>query len=68
MPMAMLFFRNVGPLHHKFRIHDICRYTVFATHMESLSELATMYPNVNILHFEVDLRNDRLDFKVCTQH
>ncbi|TKW09412.1 hypothetical protein SEVIR_6G092900v4 [Setaria viridis] len=31
--------------------------------MESLSELAMMYPNVNILHFEVDLRNDRLDFK-----
>ncbi|EER99382.2 DNA mismatch repair protein MSH4 [Sorghum bicolor] len=38
-------------------------YTVFATHMERLSELATMYPNVKILHFEVDLRNDRLDFK-----
>uniref|UniRef100_A0A0E0Q8C4 DNA mismatch repair proteins mutS family domain-containing protein n=2 Tax=Oryza TaxID=4527 RepID=A0A0E0Q8C4_ORYRU len=38
-------------------------YTVFATHMESLSELATIYPNVKILHFEVDLRNDRLDFK-----
>ncbi|KAL6644166.1 hypothetical protein ACP70R_015774 [Stipagrostis hirtigluma subsp. patula] len=38
-------------------------YTVFATHMEGLSELATMYPNVKILHFEVDLRNDRLDFK-----
>jgi len=34
--------------------------------MEGLSELATMYPNVKILHFEVDLRNDRLDFKVCT--
>jgi len=31
--------------------------------MEGLSELATMYPNVKILHFEVDLRNDRLDFK-----
>nr|CAB3457960.1 unnamed protein product [Digitaria exilis] len=38
-------------------------YTVFATHMEGLSELATMYPNVKTLHFEVDLRNDRLDFK-----
>ncbi|CAL5062750.1 unnamed protein product [Urochloa decumbens] len=38
-------------------------YTVFATHMEGLSELATMYPNVKILHFDVDLRNDRLDFK-----
>jgi len=38
-------------------------YTVFATHMEGLSELATMYPNVKILHFEVNLRNDRLDFK-----
>ncbi|XP_072984424.1 DNA mismatch repair protein MSH4 isoform X3 [Typha latifolia] len=38
-------------------------YTVFATHMEGLSELATIYPNVKILHFEVDLRNNRLDFK-----
>uniref|UniRef100_N1QSN2 MutS protein-4-like protein n=1 Tax=Aegilops tauschii TaxID=37682 RepID=N1QSN2_AEGTA len=38
-------------------------YTVFATHMEGLSELATMYPNVKVLHFEVDLRNGLLDFK-----
>nr|CAD1844895.1 unnamed protein product [Ananas comosus var. bracteatus] len=38
-------------------------YTIFATHMEGLSELATIYPNVKILHFEVDLRNNRLDFK-----
>ncbi|XP_010933638.1 DNA mismatch repair protein MSH4 [Elaeis guineensis] len=38
-------------------------YTIFATHMEDLSELATIYPNVKILHFEVDLRNNRLDFK-----
>ncbi|KAG2636978.1 hypothetical protein PVAP13_2NG481800 [Panicum virgatum] len=38
-------------------------YTIFATHMEGLSELATMYPNVKILHFEVNLGNDRLDFK-----
>ncbi|KAG8100061.1 hypothetical protein GUJ93_ZPchr0013g35960 [Zizania palustris] len=42
---------------------SIKAYTVFATHMEGLSELATIYPNVKILHFEVDLRNDRLDFK-----
>ncbi|KAF3335531.1 DNA mismatch repair protein MSH4 [Carex littledalei] len=38
-------------------------YTIFATHMEGLSELASLYPNVKILHFEVDLRNNRLDFK-----
>ncbi|KAJ8633736.1 hypothetical protein MRB53_027072 [Persea americana] len=38
-------------------------YTIFATHMENLSELATMYPNVKILHFQVDLRNSHLDFK-----
>ncbi|XP_064976313.1 DNA mismatch repair protein MSH4-like isoform X5 [Musa acuminata AAA Group] len=38
-------------------------YTIFATHMEGLSEMATIYPNVKILHFEVDLRNNRLDFK-----
>lgn len=40
------------------------RYTIFATHMEGLSELATMYPNVKMLHFEVEIKNSRLDFKV----
>lgn len=40
------------------------RYTIFATHMENLSELGTIYPNVKILHFNVDIRNNRLDFKV----
>ncbi|WJZ82475.1 hypothetical protein VitviT2T_002233 [Vitis vinifera] len=38
-------------------------YTIFATHMENLSELATIYPNVKILHFDVDIKNSRLDFK-----
>ncbi|XP_072093317.1 DNA mismatch repair protein MSH4 isoform X2 [Arachis hypogaea] len=38
-------------------------YTIFATHMENISELATIYPNVKILHFHVDLRNNHLDFK-----
>ncbi|KAH7687559.1 DNA mismatch repair Msh2-type protein [Dioscorea alata] len=38
-------------------------YTIFATHIEGLTELATIYPNVKMLHFEVDLRNNRLDFK-----
>ncbi|KAF9615531.1 hypothetical protein IFM89_024158 [Coptis chinensis] len=38
-------------------------YTIFATHMENLSELATVYPNVKILHFDVDVKNNRLDFK-----
>ncbi|GMN31146.1 hypothetical protein TIFTF001_003124 [Ficus carica] len=38
-------------------------YTIFATHMENLTELATLYPNVKILHFDVDIRNNRLDFK-----
>ncbi|XP_008437055.2 DNA mismatch repair protein MSH4 [Cucumis melo] len=38
-------------------------YTIFATHMEGLSEVATIYPNVKILHFHVDIRNNRLDFK-----
>lgn len=32
--------------------------------MENLSELAPIYPNVKILHFHVDIRNNRLDFKV----
>ncbi|OIV92781.1 hypothetical protein TanjilG_00915 [Lupinus angustifolius] len=39
-------------------------YTIFATHMENLSQLATMYPNVKILHFHVDLKNNHIDFKV----
>ncbi|XP_057520509.1 DNA mismatch repair protein MSH4 isoform X2 [Amaranthus tricolor] len=38
-------------------------YTIFATHMENLSDLATLYPNVKILHFHVDIKNNRLDFK-----
>ncbi|CAN1174651.1 DNA mismatch repair protein MSH4 [Linum perenne] len=38
-------------------------YTIFATHMENLAELAVIYPNVKILHFDVDIRNNRLDFK-----
>ncbi|MQL80267.1 hypothetical protein Taro_012708 [Colocasia esculenta] len=40
-------------------------YTIFATHMEGLSKLATIYPNVKILHFEVEIKNNRLDFKFC---
>jgi len=32
--------------------------------MENISELATIYPNVKILHFHVDLKNNHLDFKV----
>ncbi|XP_052209555.1 DNA mismatch repair protein MSH4 isoform X2 [Diospyros lotus] len=38
-------------------------YTIFATHMKNLSELATIYPNVKILHFHVETTNSRLDFK-----
>lgn len=38
-------------------------YTIFATHMENLCELATIYPNVKILHFHVNIKNNRLDFK-----
>ncbi|CAK7356284.1 unnamed protein product [Dovyalis caffra] len=38
-------------------------YTIFATHMENLSELATIYPNVRIVHFRVDIKSNRLDFK-----
>ncbi|XP_030513328.1 DNA mismatch repair protein MSH4 isoform X2 [Rhodamnia argentea] len=38
-------------------------YTIFATHMENLSELATIYPNVKVLHFHVDINSNRLDFK-----
>ncbi|KAG6635996.1 hypothetical protein CIPAW_11G081300 [Carya illinoinensis] len=32
-------------------------YTIFATHMENLSELATIYPNVKILHFQHQLKD-----------
>ncbi|EEF31729.1 DNA mismatch repair protein mutS, putative [Ricinus communis] len=38
-------------------------YTIFATHMENLSELATIYPNVKLLHLDVTVKNNRLDFK-----
>nr|GMD65940.1 DNA mismatch repair protein MSH4 [Ipomoea batatas] len=38
-------------------------YTIFATHMENLSELAIIYPNVKILHFYVEVKNNRMDFK-----
>lgn len=38
-------------------------YTIFATHMENLSELASIYPNVKVLHFQVDLKSNHLDFK-----
>ncbi|CAM8881653.1 unnamed protein product [Rhodiola kirilowii] len=38
-------------------------YTIFATHMENLVELATIYPNVKVLHFYVDVQNKHLDFK-----
>lgn len=39
-------------------------YTIFATHMEKLSQVASIYPNVKILHFNVEVKNNRLDFKV----
>ncbi|KAF9689900.1 hypothetical protein SADUNF_Sadunf01G0140400 [Salix dunnii] len=39
-------------------------YSIFATHIENLSELATIYPNVRIVHFHVDIKSNRLDFKV----
>ncbi|KAF7126754.1 hypothetical protein RHSIM_Rhsim11G0009700 [Rhododendron simsii] len=38
-------------------------YTIFATHMENLSELATINHNAKILHFHVDVKSNRLDFK-----
>ncbi|KAL2518149.1 DNA mismatch repair protein MSH4 [Abeliophyllum distichum] len=38
-------------------------YTIFATHIKNLSELATIYPNLKILHFHVDVKNNRMDFK-----
>ncbi|KAK9142949.1 hypothetical protein Syun_012349 [Stephania yunnanensis] len=38
-------------------------YTIFATHMENLAEMETIYPNVKILHFHVAVKNNRLDFK-----
>ncbi|CAI8589131.1 unnamed protein product [Vicia faba] len=37
-------------------------YTIFATHMENISELATIYPNVKIHHFHVELKNNHLEF------
>ncbi|CAN6487295.1 unnamed protein product [Victoria cruziana] len=31
--------------------------------MEKLNELATLYPNAKVLHFQVNVKKDRLDFK-----
>ncbi|KMZ57700.1 DNA mismatch repair protein mutS [Zostera marina] len=45
------------------RLLSLTSYTIFSTHMEGLSELATIYPNVKIFHFEVEINKDRLDFK-----
>ncbi|KAL6501585.1 hypothetical protein OROGR_026718 [Orobanche gracilis] len=42
---------------------SVLEYTVFATHMENLSELTTIYPNVKIVHFDVEIKNKRMDFK-----
>eukprot|EP00249_Psilotum_nudum_P036176 c6496_g1_i2 orf=466-1101(-) len=38
-------------------------YTIFATHMQRLVELASIYPNVKVCHFQVAITNNRLDFK-----
>lgn len=32
--------------------------------MENLSELATIYPNVKVVHFDVEIKNKHMDFKV----
>ncbi|TVU03160.1 hypothetical protein EJB05_51318 [Eragrostis curvula] len=61
--LPTLFGYDVGCVSQFIPWLILLSYTVFATHMEGLSELSAMYPNVKILHFEVDLRNDRLDFK-----
>ncbi|XP_051114456.1 DNA mismatch repair protein MSH4 [Andrographis paniculata] len=38
-------------------------YTIFATHMENLSELATIYPNVKVVHFGIEIKSNRMEFK-----
>lgn len=38
-------------------------YTIFATHMQRLVELPSLYPNVKVCHFHVEIPNNRLDFK-----
>ncbi|GMH21893.1 hypothetical protein Nepgr_023736 [Nepenthes gracilis] len=38
-------------------------YNLFATRMETLSKLFTIYVHVKILHFHVDIRNNRMDSK-----
>ena len=42
------------------------RYTIIATHMQRLGELAIMYPNVKACYFSVAVTQNRLDFKVVT--
>ncbi|KAG0569176.1 hypothetical protein KC19_6G071200 [Ceratodon purpureus] len=38
-------------------------YVLFATHMQRLTELSSVYPNVRICYFDVSILNNRLDFK-----
>ncbi|KAL3700376.1 hypothetical protein R1sor_018398 [Riccia sorocarpa] len=38
-------------------------YTIFATHLERLAELATLYPNVKTCYLSVNVVDKRLDFK-----
>ncbi|KAH7443282.1 hypothetical protein KP509_02G028400 [Ceratopteris richardii] len=38
-------------------------YTIFSTHMHKLVELSSLYPNVKVCHFLVNITNGKLDFK-----
>ncbi|KAJ7520528.1 hypothetical protein O6H91_19G009400 [Diphasiastrum complanatum] len=41
-------------------------YVIFATHMQRLVELSSIYPNVKICQFSAGITNNRLDFKVLS--
>ncbi|XP_024357245.1 DNA mismatch repair protein MSH4 isoform X2 [Physcomitrium patens] len=38
-------------------------YVLFATHMQRLTELSSVYPNVRVCYFDASILNNRLDFK-----
>ncbi|EFJ30915.1 hypothetical protein SELMODRAFT_88599 [Selaginella moellendorffii] len=38
-------------------------YVIFATHMQKLGELSTIYPNVKVSFFAVNINNNRLNFE-----
>lgn len=44
----------------------VYRYVLFATHFKRMGELASIYPNVKVCYFSVEVQNERLKYEVST--